>query len=239
MLSKRKGFTLIELLVVIAIIAILAAILFPVFSKAREKAQQTSCLSNVKQLALASRMYIEDWDGYWPATSLTFDPLHSWTGCYQPYIKSWKICYCPSQGGRKEKQVSYAFNGEDGWMHALDWYLPPGTNPDYNLQPTNLVTVRQPVKTMLLCDTDANWGANGLGGPQGHMEPGRPSSRHNGGANFGFVDGHAKWYKTEGMIPPCYIYPPGADIATAAWWIPPFYPDCYPYTYGDPIGHCG
>ncbi len=65
--SKRRGFTLIELLVVIAIIAILAAILFPVFSRAREKARQTSCLSNVKQLALASRMYIDDWDEAWPA----------------------------------------------------------------------------------------------------------------------------------------------------------------------------
>jgi prepilin-type N-terminal cleavage/methylation domain-containing protein len=58
----RKGFTLIELLVVIAIIAILAAILFPVFARAREKARQTSCVSNLKQVALASLMYTQDYD---------------------------------------------------------------------------------------------------------------------------------------------------------------------------------
>lgn len=62
----RKGFTLIELLVVIAIIAILAAMLFPVFSKVREKARQTMCLSNQKQIALAAAQYAQDYDGAYP-----------------------------------------------------------------------------------------------------------------------------------------------------------------------------
>src|ERR671916_3232132 len=64
--TKRNGFTLIELLVVIAIIAILAAILFPVFAQAREKARQASCLSNVKQIGLAAMMYVQDYDETYP-----------------------------------------------------------------------------------------------------------------------------------------------------------------------------
>ena len=64
--QNKKGFTLIELLVVIAIIAILAAILFPVFAQAREKARQTSCLSNMKQLSLGLNMYVQDYDETWP-----------------------------------------------------------------------------------------------------------------------------------------------------------------------------
>jgi len=64
-MKKRQAFTLIELLVVIAIIAILAAILFPVFAQAREKARQATCLSNMKQMGLATRMYLQDYDETW------------------------------------------------------------------------------------------------------------------------------------------------------------------------------
>jgi len=69
MQTHKKGFTLIELLVVIAIIAILAAILFPVFARAREKAKQTTCLSNVKELGLAQLMYAQDYDGFGSTTT--------------------------------------------------------------------------------------------------------------------------------------------------------------------------
>jgi prepilin-type N-terminal cleavage/methylation domain-containing protein len=107
---RRAGFTLIELLVVIAIIAILAAILFPVFARARSKAQENTCLSNCKQMALAANMYVTDYDNtvfpyYYaqppsrPAGYLDF----YWTTLISPYVKNNQIFVCPSDavpGGR-------------------------------------------------------------------------------------------------------------------------------------------
>ncbi|MDX1933659.1 MAG: prepilin-type N-terminal cleavage/methylation domain-containing protein [Capsulimonadales bacterium] len=105
--GARRGFTLIELLVVIAIIAILAAILFPVFAQAREKARQTSCLSNMKQLGLAVRMYVQDYDETFSpirvalATATNFpnvpaDSVLTWRNVVQPYVKNTGIFSCPS-----------------------------------------------------------------------------------------------------------------------------------------------
>src|SRR6476620_7318686 len=88
-LPKPKGFTLIELLVVIAIIAILAAILFPVFAKARENARATTCRSNLRQLGLAMTQYTEDYDGAYPTVhspgQIVGDPVTE----IQPYVKNW------------------------------------------------------------------------------------------------------------------------------------------------------
>ena len=95
--EQRNGFTLIELLVVIAIIAILAAILFPVFAQAREKARQTSCLSNLKQLGTAMQMYAIDYDGTLSQTSWESPKLKiHWSYLMQPYIKNLQIFVCPS-----------------------------------------------------------------------------------------------------------------------------------------------
>jgi prepilin-type N-terminal cleavage/methylation domain-containing protein/prepilin-type processing-associated H-X9-DG protein len=97
----RKGFTLIELLVVIAIIAILAAILFPVFAQARAKAKQTSCLSNMKQIGLGLMMYAEDYDQTLPSSYYYLNGATSdngymhWSGMIMPYVKNEKIFVCP------------------------------------------------------------------------------------------------------------------------------------------------
>lgn len=103
MLMKKRGFTLIELLVVIAIIAILAAILFPVFSRAREQARKSACLSNMKQIGLALAMYAQDWDEtfpFWrpPCAGDANYPVGGlcWTEQLIPYIKNAGVFHCPS-----------------------------------------------------------------------------------------------------------------------------------------------
>src|SRR3569833_3782856 len=97
--TRRTGFTLIELLVVIAIIAILAAILFPVFAQAREKARQTACMSNLRQVGLAIQQYAQDYDESYVHTELggdvDEDHEYYWGDMLQPYLKSWALLTCP------------------------------------------------------------------------------------------------------------------------------------------------
>lgn len=97
-MSRRSaaGFTLIELLVVIAIIAILAAILFPVFARAREGGRKTSCLSNERQIGIACQMYSQDHDGLFPVDNHVCNPKLRFCTQVQPYIKNFQILYCPS-----------------------------------------------------------------------------------------------------------------------------------------------
>src|SRR5437870_3733437 len=103
-MRKRQAFTLIELLFVIAIIAILAAILFPVFAQAREQARATSCLSNTKQIALGLLMYSQDYDEIiipWEIVNRNANPIDVqltgvWTTIIQPYVKNRQILFCPS-----------------------------------------------------------------------------------------------------------------------------------------------
>ena len=188
-MSRRTGFTLIELLVVIAIIAILAAILFPVFAKAREKARQSSCLSNVRQMSTAFMSYVQDFDERMPATVM-WDPAWngvSWPAVLSPYIKNTQLFRCPS--GPSVQSTAATVPTADGWWTG--W----GTNyqihylMNTNVAQKNLAQLTVPAETALV--SDGNWadgdGAAGLTSRVGQ------SLRHNQGVNAAFCDGHTKW----------------------------------------------
>ena len=186
----KRGFTLIELLVVIAIIAILAAILFPVFAKAREKARQTTCLSNVKKIMLRVLNYVQDYD-----ETLLYVHLYDQLGDggremwppirLMPYVKNEQIFMCPSSG----KAAASAHYQDYAWNYAYHGI--------YNCVYT-LCQFVKPAEFMVLMD-GANYvfqhhthtnNASYAGQYSANIAP-----RHNEGVNVGFLDGHAKWLK--------------------------------------------
>ena len=194
---RKSGFTLIELLVVIAIIAILAAILFPVFAKAREKARQTACLSNLKELALATLMYVQDYDECLPTGNFQnqypgdlndggqFPGGTHWP-CLQPYIKNTQIMRCPSG---------------DATMFA--WF---GTNYGV-VRETGIDCSQGPGRSLAWFQapaTDTLYFDNGYWA--GCWTINQVSNRHNGGANLAFMDGHAKWISTQTLLTTDYSY---------------------------------
>lgn len=207
----RRGFTLIELLVVIAIIAILAAILFPVFAKAREKARQSSCLSNVKQIVLASLQYAQDYDERMPQSGAWREPGHVmqyWYDLIGPYAKSTQIFVCPSSSNANIYAINYGFvNQVVGYSGGCNGFtLPTGGSCSTAAAPRALATYTAPAERVFVSDA-ANWNTevtfwyrtDNTGTPNATMATSVGGayywidSRHNGGANCGFVDGHAKW----------------------------------------------
>jgi len=156
LVNGRAAFTLIELLVVIAIIAILAAILFPVFAKAREKARQVSCLSNEKQIGLALMQYTQDFDEYYPCGNYVPGAHYGqgWAGQLYPYIKSINVFTCPNDSSKlnpswtgAKSPVSYMYNlniGED------DSTMMSYGNPKGNSVPEPQLT--SPSRTVVLCE---------------------------------------------------------------------------------------
>ena len=214
--QHRSAFTLIELLVVIAIIALLAAILFPGFQRARESARRTSCLSNLKQIGLGFNQYIQDYDGHYPAW--LNDPNVGWALVLQPYLKSDQLFQCPSEptkaGSAPEggAYTDYAYSANFGKVY------PGGAN---RIPPTES-ELQYPANSIVIFDAAVlGFAGNGNPGSASYIVDANEfasrnqayfnnpvyiasytaSRRHFEGANYLLGDGHAKWVLPEKITP--------------------------------------
>ncbi|RYG70643.1 DUF1559 domain-containing protein [bacterium] len=206
-----KGFTLIELLVVIAIIAILAAILFPVFGRARENARRSSCQSNLKQIGLGFAQYTQDYDERYPGRYSTGpasdgSPGTAWRQALQPYIKSTQLFACPSNSGNNlgtwsggattlmsKIPRSYTVSCTPQRAAAgIGGTVPVGdSGGNAAAQPISIAQIGQTTQTILVMESDPTdiW-------PEANLDVmGDLFKGHLGTANFLFCDGHVKAMK--------------------------------------------
>jgi prepilin-type N-terminal cleavage/methylation domain-containing protein/prepilin-type processing-associated H-X9-DG protein len=205
--AKRHGFTLIELLVVIAIIAILAAILFPVFAQAREKARQTQCLSNNKQLGAGFIMYVQDYDGTWPSqvndgewvmgSGNAAQTPNNYKDRVLPYTKNEALWVCASNKlNTGYAPVAFARPPNLGYHMNGNVITLNGLAEAAMVAPANLITMRETGNSNVhpraflrpyrnSCDDVIGFESN----PANYMP-------HMKGYNLLLADGHAKWYKS-------------------------------------------
>lgn len=218
---RRRGFTLIELLVVIAIIAILAAILFPVFARAREAARQSNCSSNVRQLSTAVLMYVQDYDEILPATDCNaLSAGQAWDIACQPYLKNIGVFHCPSQPPTAGTlvQAGGANPCGGGRPNLPTNFTDHRLNYAYNLvrQSASMAQINKVSSQFMLMEKDTAYAwtmldENGAARANTYVPaalvPALPPNstnawrdRHNGGSNVSFMDGHVKWFKEDKIL---------------------------------------
>jgi len=191
--SRARGFTLIELLVVIAIIAILAAILFPVFAKAREAARQSSCLSNQRQYSAATMLYIQDNDEVFPFNSnLNGACISTFYLAVVPYVKNEQVTRCPSEPDAMDIPLMFQGFGA-GACPGTPRYTSYSTNADLFLNgfvsgasPMSLAAVQRTADTVMTYDGNVD-----------SMQRQLIQGRHSENGNASYVDGHVKSMKAQ------------------------------------------
>lgn len=190
---NRHGFTLIELLVVVAIISLLAAILFPVFARARENARRASCMSNEKQIGLAFMQYAQDYDG---RLMHTYSPV--WTDKLQPYLKSYQVLTCPSVKPISETQPStYAVIGDTSSSFCRALFC----STFLVAKPVSLDLMPYPARTWMMVewmdDVNTRYGyVRFYDNTQPETDAEFNHDVHLDGSNALFGDGHVKWIKS-------------------------------------------
>jgi len=204
LIRLSQGFTLIEVLIVVAIIIVLAAMLMPVFEVATKRAEATSCLMNVRHIGMAAALYTEDNDDrLLPACASGAPPGYlgiGWGLTVQPYLRNEAILVCPSDPKPTVAVATYGLKHSYGINFELTFV------GGYNNSVLCLGDINNETQTIMFFDISSRLRRLGISYPHDGTAP--VATRHRDGANFVFVDGHAKWFRVEQTTTPQNLWSP-------------------------------